>query len=137
VPITHLNFDRCNLEKPVTVDSYFFGFCRNLLQILALGRNLTSLSFNYCNLSKEAVLAIGEGLQKNNKLQTLNLRGNQINLSYLTEFITACVENKRLVLQSIDLSVNNICDNAGVRLAKCFKNLKTLNAINLKNNSLE
>jgi Ran GTPase-activating protein (RanGAP) involved in mRNA processing and transport len=125
------------LEKPVAVDSYFFGVCRNLLQILALGRNLSSLSLYYCYLSKEAVLAIGEGLQKNNKLQALNLRGNQINISHLTEFITACAENKRLVLQSVDLSVNNICDEAGVRLAKCFKNLKTLNSINLKNNSLE
>lgn len=55
----------------------------------------------------------------------------------MTEFINACNENKRLALKHIDLSVNNICDEGGVKLAKCFKNLKNLESINLKNNSLE
>ena len=83
------------------------------------------------------MLAIGEGLLKNTRLQHLSLRGSQIHYKHLTEFINSCRENKRLGLRSIDLSSNSLCDLAGVQLAKCFKGLKHLETLNLKNNCFE
>lgn len=60
-----------------------------------------------------------------------------ITFRHLTEFINSCKENKRLGLKNIDLSSNQLCDQAGVQLAKCFKGLKSLESINLKNNNFE
>jgi hypothetical protein len=70
-------------------------------------------------------------------LQSLSLRGNQIELRHLTTFIAACKENKRVGLRSIDFSCNNLCDKAGVLLARCFREMKSLERVNLKNNCLD
>jgi hypothetical protein len=67
----------------------------------------------------------------------LSLRGNQITLKHLSEFINSCKENKRLALRTIDLSSNSLCDQAGVQLAKCFKGLRHLETLNFKNNCFE
>jgi len=119
------------------IDAQYFAFCRSLQSILAVNRNVTSLSLNNCCLGKEAVAAIGEGLAKNTKLQSLSLRSNQITLKYLAEFILACKENKKLGLTHLDLSSNNLCDKAGVHIAKSLKGLQHLESINMKNNCFE
>lgn len=51
--------------------------------------------------------------------------------------IQSCRDNKRIALRQIDFSSNNLCDQSGVILAKCFRGLKCLEKINLKNNCLE
>lgn len=135
--ISNINLDRSTLEKPIVIDAQYFAFCRSLHSILAVNRKLSSLSLNNCNLGKEAVLAIGEGLAKNTTLLSLSLRGNQITLKYLAEFILACKDNKRLGLRHLDLSSNNLCDKAGIHLAKCLKGLQFLESINMKNNCFE
>ena len=50
------------------------------------------------------MLAIGEGLFKNNKLQVLNLRGNRVKLNGIKELVRSCFQNNKLALKSIDLS---------------------------------
>lgn len=40
-------------------------------------------------------------------------------------------------MTQIDFSCNNLCDQSGVVLAKCFKGLKHLEKLNLKNNCFE
>jgi len=135
--ISSLILDKSNLEKnTIGFDSHYYAFCRNLITLLGFSKVLRTLSFASCNMSKEAVLAIGEGLQKNTKLTSLNLKGNQITFGGLTELINAFYENRRLSLKHLDLSVNSICDEAGVELSRCLTNLKKLETINLKNNSL-
>lgn len=101
-----------------------------------MNRHLKHLSLNNCGLGKEAVDAIGEGLAKNTKLESISLRSNLLGLKHITEFMDSCVNNKRLVLRHVDLSSNSLCDEAGIQLAKCFKELKFLETINLKNNCL-
>jgi Ran GTPase-activating protein (RanGAP) involved in mRNA processing and transport len=98
---------------------------------------LKSLSLNHSGLAKEAVQAIGEGLLKNTKLESLSLRGNLMGLKHIGEFIDSCTLNKRIALRHIDFSSNSLCDEAGAQLAKCFKEMRSLETINLKNNCLE
>jgi len=45
-------------------------------------------------------------------------------------------QNRKLKLQSIDISHNRLSDDAGVKLAKAFKNVKTMEHINLRDNAL-
>ena len=43
-----------------------------------------------CGIGKEVMLAIGEGLLKNTKLQSLNVRGNRVKLNGIKEFVRSC-----------------------------------------------
>ena len=79
---------------------------------------------------------IGEGLSKNQKLQTLNLSRNRININYIREFVRSCYENSKLVLRNVDFSYNQICDQAGFLLAKGLKFVQSIESLNFKSNSM-
>ena len=108
VPIQKLvlnsNFLESN-KKPHS-DSTFNFFTKALVSFLASSKSLNHLSMGCCNLGKETAFAIGEGLVKNSKLQTLNVRGNLIQLNGIREIVRACYENNNLVLKHIDFSSN-------------------------------
>ena len=99
-------------QKPRSEPGFLF-FIRSLISLMHQSKTLTHLSMASCNLGKETALAIGEGLNKNTKLITLNLRGNQIKMNGVREIVKACYENSKLCLRHVDFSSNHLCDQAG------------------------
>ena len=61
--------------------------------------------------------SIGKALLTNDKLSSLILRGNKIEMSGLTDFFKACSENKQMKLKILDLSSNKLSDECGPKLA--------------------
>lgn len=89
-----------------------------------------------CNLGRETTLAIGEGLVKNIRLQTLKVGNNLIQLNGIREIVRACYENSKLVLKHVDFQSNDLCDQAGQLLLKGFKFISTIESLNFRANSL-
>ena len=82
------------------------------------------------------MLAIGEGLAKNTKLQSLNMRGNRVKINGIKEFVRSCYQNSKLALKSVDFSQNQLCDQGGYLLCKGFKFLRCLETLSLRGNTL-
>ena len=78
--------------------------------MLSCGRFLTHLSLANCGIGKEVMLAIGEGLFKNTRLQLLNVRGNRVKLNGIKEFVRSCFQNNKIALRHVDFSQNQLCD---------------------------
>lgn len=108
VPIAKLILNNNYLEsnKKPSHDSTFYCFTKALVSFLSNSKTLNHLSMGCCNLGRETALAIGEGLLKNTRLQTLNVRGNLIQLNGIREIVRACYENNKLVLKHLDFSSN-------------------------------
>lgn len=104
--------------------------------VLSCSKFLTQLSLANCGIGKDIMLAIGEGLFKNNKLQQLNVRGNRIKLNGIKEFVRSCFQNSKLALKSIDFSQNQLCDESGYLLCKGLKFINGLETINFRSNTL-
>jgi hypothetical protein len=80
------------------------------MAMLSCSKFLTHLSLASCGIGKEIMLAVGEGLFKNTKLQVLTLRGNRVKMNGIKEFVRTCFQNNKLVLKHIDFSQNQLCD---------------------------
>ena len=93
--------------------STFHYFTKALISLLTNSKTLNHLSMASCNIGRETTLAIGEGLVKNIRLQTLNVRGNLIQINGIREIVRACYENNKLALRHVDFSSNDLCDQAG------------------------
>ena len=70
--------------------------------------SLQYISLSSCNLKEDMMNAIGRGLLCNDKLETLILRGNQIEDNGLNDIMEAFKTNKNLKLKSLDLSSNRL-----------------------------
>jgi hypothetical protein len=91
VPISRLILNNNNLEVSQKTHSTAFNqLTRAFISTLSASKFLTHLSLANCEIGKEVMLAIGEGLLKNNKLQSLNLRGNRIKMNGIKEFVRTC-----------------------------------------------
>lgn len=106
------------------------------MTMLSCSKYLTHLSLASCSISKEVMLSIGEGLFKNTKLQTLNLRGNRVKMNGIQEFVRTCLQNSELALKHIDLSQNQLCDQGGYLLCKGLKFIRGLETLNFRGNTL-
>ena len=104
--------------------------------MLSQGKYLTHLSIANCGIGKEVMLAIGEGLLKNTKLQSLNVRGNRVKLNGIKEFVRSCFQNGKLALRHVDFSQNQLCDQGGYLLCKGLKFIDSLETINFRGNTL-
>ena len=106
VPISRLNLNGNDLEvgSAKSPNSASWHLTKAFMTVLSCSRYLTHLSLTNCGIGKEVMLAIGEGLFKNNKLQVLNLRGNRVKLNGIKELVRSCFQNNKLALKSIDLS---------------------------------
>lgn len=58
--------------------------------MLSCSKYLVTLSLANCGIGKDVMLAIGEGLFKNTKLQNLNLRANRVKMNGIKEFVRSC-----------------------------------------------
>ena len=120
-------------------DLAHFAFCKALKTLLRKAKKLRTLSLSHCGIGQQAMDAISQALTGKSstcQLQSLGLRGNNLKLEQLATFFTACREKSKIKLTHIDFSQNQLTDQAGVVLARSFKNMKTLDHINLKDNSL-
>lgn len=90
----------------------------------------------HCNLGDIVMMAIGEGLQQNTVLQSLNVKGNHISKDGLSEFYQACKLNKEMSLKILDISSNEIDDAGGVQFSQALKQLHCLEQLNIKDNLL-
>ncbi len=107
VPISRLILNNNDLEVSKKSNrTASFQLTKAIIALLSCSRNLNHLSLANCGISKDCMLAIGEGLFKNNKLQTLNLRGNRIKMNGIKEFVRSCFQNNNLVLRNVDFSQN-------------------------------
>ena len=106
------------------------------MSLLNTSRTLTQLSLANCGIGKQVMLAIGEGLFKNTRLQVLNVRGNRVKLNGVKELVRSCFQNSKLGIKSLDFSQNQMCDQAGYLLCKGLKFIKGLESLNLRANTL-
>jgi len=106
------------------------------MAMLSCSRFLTHLSLASCGIGKEIMLALGEGLFKNTKLQVLNLRGNRVKMNGIKEFVRTCFQNGKLALKQIDFSQNQLCDQGGYLLCKGLKFISGLETLNFRGNTL-
>jgi len=138
VSLARLNLDKCLMQRKQSEgpDPVFYQFKEALIQLLKKSKHLTHLSMVNCGIGKDTMLALGQGLHQNTRLQSLMLRGNKIQASGLCSFVSACYENPKLVIRNLDFGSNQLCDKTGYELARCFKALRTLESISLKDNNL-
>mmetsp|Transcript_35026 Transcript_35026/g.46086 ORF Transcript_35026/g.46086 Transcript_35026/m.46086 type:complete len:150 (+) Transcript_35026:2230-2679(+) len=105
VPLSRLVLNGNDLEvSQKSGQSACFHLTKAFVGVLSCGRYLSHLSIANCGIGKEIMLAIGEGLFKNNRLQVLNMRGNRVKLNGIKELVRSCFQNSKLALKSIDLS---------------------------------
>ena len=91
VPINRLVLNNNDLEvSKKTNTTAVFQLTKAINAMLSCSKFLTHLSMANCGIGKDVMLAIGEGLFKNTKLQTLNLRGNRIKMNGIKEFVRSC-----------------------------------------------
>ena len=91
VPLSRLILNGNDLEVSQKSNSQAtYQLTKAFVTVLSCSRFLTHLSLANCGIGKEIMLAIGEGLFKNSRLQVLNLRGNRIKLNGITEFVRSC-----------------------------------------------
>jgi len=82
---------------------------------LRSNRTLSCLSLNNCQLGKDLMKAIGKGLMCNDKLDTLLLRGNNLEEESILELVDALESNRDLKLKVLDLSSNRL----NVNISQC------------------
>lgn len=107
VPINKLILNNNDVE--VSRKGNFAGFqqlSKAIIAMLSCSKFLQHLSLASCGVGKDIMLAIGEGLFKNQKLQVLNLRANRIKINGIKELVRSCFQNAKLPLRQIDLSQN-------------------------------
>ena len=91
VPISRLVLNGNDLEvSQKSSNSASFHLTKAFVALLSCSRYLSHLSIANCGIGKEIMLAIGEGLFKNNKLQLLNMRGNRVKLNGIKELVRSC-----------------------------------------------
>ena len=135
--MTHLNFeDNSQLGN---------GNLRELEHFFNNNQTLTHLNMSGCGIESWHVKGMVDGLYAkqtvssrtgNNSLQILNLSNNKIDgegVKYLVEIIE---NDTNTGLRNIDLSRNNISDDAGVALAKALETNTCLKKFSLQNNFL-
>ena len=107
VPISRLILNNNDMEvsKKTNVGVYQ-RLTKAIIALLSCGKFLTHLSLANCEIGKEVMLSIGEGLFKNTKLQSLNMRGNRVKMNGIKEFVRSCFQNSKLALKHVDFSQN-------------------------------
>lgn len=96
MPISRLNLNGNDLDvSPKTAGSSVtpsaaYHLTKAFTALISASRFLTQLSLANCGIGKEVMLAIGEGLFKNTRLQVLNVRGNRVKLSGVKELVRSC-----------------------------------------------
>ena len=105
VPINRLVLNNNDMEvsKKNSVAAYI-ALTKAIISMLNCSKYLTHLSLANCGIGKEVMLAIGEGLFKNSKLQMLNMRGNRVKMNGIKEFVRSCFQNTKLALRHVDFS---------------------------------
>ena len=94
VPISRLVLNNNDLEvSKKAPNSGCASLTKSIMAMLSCSKYLTHLSMASCGIGKEVMLSIGEGLAKNTKLQTLNLRGNRVKMNGIKEFVRSCLQN--------------------------------------------
>lgn len=72
---------------------------RTLSEYLRTNKTLQYLSLNNCSISKDLMNAIGRGLNGNEKLENLLLKGNNLEEEGLEELLEALENNSSLRLK--------------------------------------
>lgn len=105
VPINRLVLNNNDMEvsRKNSVAAYI-ALTKAIISMLNCSKYLTHLSLANCGIGKEVMLAIGEGLFKNSKLQMLNMRGNRVKMNGIKEFVRSCFQNTKLALRHVDFS---------------------------------
>ena len=84
-----LNNNDLEISKKTNSPAYF-QLTKAIIAMLSCSKYLTHLSLVNCRIGKEVMLAIGEGLFKNCRLQVLNMRGNRVKMNGIKEFVRSC-----------------------------------------------
>ena len=91
VPINRLVLNNNDMEvSKKTSPAAYLQLTKAIIAMLSCSKYLTHLSLANCGIGKEVMLALGEGLFKNSKLQVLNMRGNRVKLNGIKEFVRSC-----------------------------------------------
>lgn len=102
---------------------------------------LRHLSLADCKLEARTIKALGEGLQTNQFLESLNLRLNTLSAPFFLDFCQCLKPNPtsktQVPLQKLDLSQTYLSDQSCVTLAKCLLKMPTIEYINLKGNAID
>ena len=107
VPIDRLVLNNNDMEVSKKTNSpAYFQLTKAIIAMLSCSKYLTHLSLANCRIGKEVMLAVGEGLFKNCRLQVLNMRGNRVKMNGIKEFVRSCFQNNKLALRNVDFSQN-------------------------------
>ena len=91
-------------------DSHEFGdYCATLLaKTLELNCSLVILSLNNCDISSEGILAIGEMLCINNKIEIIQLLNNRFSCDDLVQVLVKLENNSTLTYMLVDASLQKL-----------------------------
>lgn len=95
---------------------------------------LQTLSVNYCKLTDEGGVVLGEAVSESINLRNVYARANEFRYETAKKFAETLLIND--VLQTLDLSNNLINEAGGILLAKSLKSNSCLQKLNLKTNNM-
>ena len=91
-------------------DSHEFGdYCATLLaKTLEMNCSLVILSLNHCDISSEGILAIGEMLCINSKIEIIQLLNNRFSCDDLVQILAKLENNSTLTFMLVDASLQKL-----------------------------
>ncbi|CAI2379180.1 unnamed protein product [Moneuplotes crassus] len=111
-------------------------FSQKLIRFLSSNKALKKISLAGCNLGSDGVKSFCCGAVNNLKIKEINLARNMISDSVVYHILKPLLM-RGCLLESLDLSDNDIGDNGGLLLAEVIEENRIIKKINIKNNLIQ
>ena len=133
--VTVLDVQRSLVSSPMEEHVEHFG------RLLAVSHTLQELDLSKCHVSDRGLLMLASSLRKaggNSALRALRLRSNQIRLvdEGAIDVLGLLLSSEECVLQTLDLSANNLRDDGALVLAEMVQANSSLTGLSLAHNSI-